>query len=167
MKKIIVAAGCFWGVEHYYKRLKGIMNTRVGYTDGPTENPTYKDVCDNSGHVEAVWIEYDEEVISLEKICEHFFRIVDPTQRNRQGHDFGVQYRNGFFLFTKEDEDRVLTFIEGVRKNYAKPLSTFVKQASEFYDAETYHQHYLEKNPSGYCHVNMSLAKKEELKSGE
>jgi len=167
MKKIIVAAGCFWGVEHYYKRLKGVLKTRVGYTDGPTERPTYAEVCDNSGHVEAVEIEFDEQVISIQKICEHFFRIADPTQRNRQGHDFGVQYRNGFFTYSQDDEQAIMSYIDSVKSNYKKPLTTFCKPATPFYDAETYHQNYLEKNPSGYCHVNMSLAKIEELKSGE
>lgn len=164
MKKIIIAAGCFWGVEHYYKRLKGIVNTVVGYTDGPTASPTYKEVCDNSGHVEAVLIEYDETIISLQKICEHFFRITDPTQHNRQGHDFGVQYRNGFFPFDESDKLVIEQYIESVKNNYSKPLWTFVKPASDFYDAEKDHQDYLEHNPSGYCHINMSLAKKDELK---
>lgn len=164
MKKIIIAGGCFWGVEHYYQRLKGVVNTEVGYTDGVKENPTYEEVCANSGHVEAVYIEYLEEVIPLEKICEHFFRIVDPTQWNRQGHDIGKQYRNGFFYFDEQDKTDIESYIDKIKNRYHKPLQTFVEKAKPFFPAETYHQDYLIKNPSGYCHVNMSLAKSDELK---
>jgi len=164
MKKIIIAGGCFWGVEHYYKRLKGVINTEVGYTDGEKMNPAYEEVCADSGHVEAVYIEYNEEQISLEKICEHFFRIVDPTQWNRQGHDLGKQYRNGFFYFDEKDQSKIEKYLEKIKNRYHKPLQTFVLNARPFYNAETYHQDYLDKNPSGYCHVNMSLAKPDELK---
>ena len=164
MKKIIVCGGCFWGVEHYYKQLRGVINTEVGYTDGKSENPTYEEVCENSGHVEAVYIEYQEEIISLTQILDHFFRIVDPTQWNRQSHDIGKQYRNGFFFFTSKDQEFIGNYIEKMKINYHKPLQTFLLPAGPFYPAETMHQDYLDKNPSGYCHVNMGLARKEELK---
>lgn len=164
MKQIIIAGGCFWGVEHYYSRLKGVTLTKVGYTDGEKENPSYQDVCNNSGHVEAVYVEYNEEIISLSKILEHFFRIVDPTQWNRQGHDIGKQYRNGFFYFTEKDKIQIQALLKEIQHRYKKPLHTFLLPAKPFYDAEEYHQKYLVKNPTGYCHVNMSLAKAEELK---
>jgi len=164
MKKIILAGGCFWGVEHYYSRLKGITYTQVGYTDGPTKNPTYQDVCTDSGHVEAVLLHYDESVISLLKVLDHFFRIIDPTQFNKQGHDVGVQYRNAIFYFDQEDEAVIFDFLKQQQPHYKKPIKTYVKEANPFYPAEDYHQHYLVKNPSGYCHVNMHLAKAEELK---
>ena len=98
MKKIILAGGCFWGVEAYFKRLKGVLSTRVGYTDGFTMNPTYEEVCaQNTNHVEACEIYYDEQVISLERLLEHLFKIIDPTSLNKQGGDVGVQYRTGIY----------------------------------------------------------------------
>ncbi|MBN2504114.1 MAG: peptide-methionine (S)-S-oxide reductase MsrA [Bacilli bacterium] len=164
MKKIILAGGCFWGVEAYYKRLAGIVNTVVGYTDGETENPSYEAVCHASGHAEAVYIEYAEEKISLDKVLEHFFRIIDPTQSNRQGNDIGVQYRSGIYVFDQTDYDQALSFIETLQANYSRPIQTKVKFAKPFYPAEDYHQDYLDKNPGGYCHVNMHVAKQSELK---
>ncbi|MCK7488501.1 MAG: peptide-methionine (S)-S-oxide reductase MsrA [Bacillus subtilis] len=164
MKKIILAGGCFWGVERYYQRLKGVVDTEVGYTDGPTPNPSYRDVCNASGHVEAVVVHYDETILPLAKILEHFFRIVDPTQYNKQGHDIGVQYRNAVFFYDAADEAAIHQFLSEAQKNYKKKIHTYVKAATPFFNAEDYHQDYLVKNPSGYCHVNMHLAKPEELK---
>lgn len=164
MKKIIVAGGCFWGVEHYYKRLKGILDTTVGYIDGIKENPSYEEVCQSSGHAEAVLIQYDESVISLEKIVEHFFRIVNPTELNFQSHDMGIQYRNGFYVFNEEDKKIIKELIEKEQGRYKNKIVTFVKDVAPFYDAEKYHQDYLDKHPLGYCHINMAKAKPEELK---
>lgn len=164
MKQIIIAGGCFWGVERYYQQLRGVISTRVGYTDGEKENPSYREVCDSSGHVEAVKIVYDESLITLSQLMEHFFRIVDPTQRNRQGHDMGVQYRNGVFVNNKEDQRIVQAILAEKAKEYSRPLATFVKEETPFYDAEEYHQDYLIKNPGGYCHINMALLRPEEKK---
>jgi peptide-methionine (S)-S-oxide reductase len=164
MKKIILAGGCFWGVERYYQRLKGVLDTEVGYTDGPTPTPTYRDVCNASGHVEAVLLTYDETVLPLPKVLEHFYRIIDPTQYNRQGHDIGIQYRNAVFYFDEADVPVIERFLSEAQTRYAKKIRTYVKSANPFYNAEDYHQDYLVKNPSGYCHVDMSLAKPEELK---
>ncbi|MGD9909356.1 MAG: peptide-methionine (S)-S-oxide reductase MsrA [Candidatus Izemoplasmatales bacterium] len=164
MKKLIIAGGCFWGVEHYYKRLKGTLVTEVGYTDGVKVNPTYQEVCASSGHVEAVYLEYDETVLPLEKVVEHFFRIVDPTQYNRQGHDLGVQYRNGFYYFDEADKSVIEAWIAKEQQKHHKKVVTYVKKAMPFYNAEEYHQDYLDKVPNGYCHINMHLAKPEELK---
>jgi len=164
MKKIILAGGCFWGVERYYQRLKGVLDTEVGYTDGPTKTPSYRDVCNSSGHVEAVLLTYDETVLPLEKVLEHFYRIIDPTQYNRQGHDIGIQYRNAVFYLDEADRPVIDAFLADAQKRYAKKIRTYVKEANPFFNAEDYHQDYLVKNPSGYCHVDMSLAKPEELK---
>jgi methionine-S-sulfoxide reductase len=166
MKKIIIAGGCFWGVEAYYKRLKGIYATTAGYTDGPDQKPNYEQVCRSSGHVEAVEIEYDENMISLEKIVEHFLRIVDPTEINRQGNDIGIQYRSGIYVFTEAEIKTVTSLLESHQKDYSRKIQTVVKLARPFYPAEEYHQDYLDKNPQGYCHINLHLAKKEELKEG-
>lgn len=164
MKEIIVAGGCFWGVEHYYQQLRGIEKTQVGYTDGEGANPTYQEVCADSGHAEAVYLWYDETAIPLGKILEHFFRIVDPTEKNKQGHDVGVQYRNGIYVVDAEDLDTVKAYVAAQQSRYRKPIQTIVKLASAFYDAEEYHQKYLDKHPGGYCHVNMGLIRPEERK---
>ena len=161
MKKIILAGGCFWGIEAYFQRVKGITKTVVGYIDGLSENPTYNDVCDGSGHAEAVYMEYDENIINFEKVLKHFFRIIDPTQINRQGNDLGVQYRSGIYYYDEEDSVEALSFIEGLKKVYKKPIQTRVLMASKFYEAEAYHQKYLDRNPNGYCHINLNLLKEE------
>jgi len=165
MKKIVVAGGCFWGVEEYYRRLKGIETTKVGYGQGITENPSYQEVCTGkTKHAEVVEISYDENIISLNKILEHLFRIIDPTLLNRQGHDIGTQYRVGVYYEDPNDEVTILDYIKSRQSDYSKPIVLEVHQMGIFYDAETYHQKYLIKNPGGYCHVNMGLIKAEELK---
>lgn len=164
MKKIILAGGCFWGVQAYFQRLKGVIHTEVGYIDGEGVNPTYQDVCRNSGHAEACVVEYDEQIIPLVKILEHFFRIIDPTQRNRQAHDIGIQYRSAIFIVDSNDRNAVESYLDSIRNQYNKPIQTYVKDAGPFYPAEMYHQDYLEKNPSGYCHVNLQLAQPDEIK---
>ncbi|XMB72540.1 peptide-methionine (S)-S-oxide reductase MsrA [Mycoplasmatota bacterium WC30] len=161
MKKITLAGGCFWGIEAYFSKVKGISNTKTGYIDGYGLNPNYQDVCDGSGHAEAVYIEYDETVITLNKVLKHFFRIVDPTQINRQGNDIGIQYRSGIYYYDDHDKQIIDTFIENIKQDYNKPIQTKVLKATNFYDAEEYHQKYLEKNPSGYCHINLNLLKEE------
>ncbi len=163
MKKIIVAGGCFWGVEAYYERVKGITKSLVGYTDGEGKNPTYQEVCASSGHVESVLLEYDENIIDLRRILDHFFNIVDPTLLNRQGHDIGVQYRTALFYFSDEDKDFIKNYFDEIKKNYKKPILTEIKPAGVFWPAEEYHQKYLDKNPNGYCHVDLDSVNKIEI----
>ncbi|HAX72162.1 MAG TPA: peptide-methionine (S)-S-oxide reductase [Firmicutes bacterium] len=166
MKKIILAGGCFWGVEAYFKRIKGIGETRVGYTDGSTINPTYKEVCTGSTHhVEACELFYDESVISLEKILHHLFQIIDPTSLNKQGGDVGTQYRTGVYYEDEADFTVIKHYIEQAQAQYDQPIVVEVKPATTFYDAETYHQDYLTKNPSGYCHVNLYRIPEADLKA--
>ncbi len=164
MKTIIFAGGCFWGVEAYFKRLNGVMETTVGYIDGYTENPTYKEVCDGSGHAEAVRIAYDEAKISLETLLDHFFRIVNPTEKDRQGPDIGRQYRNGIFLLSPSDMEKTQNYVNILKDKYIDPIQTIVKMAPVFYEAEAYHQDYLDKVPGGYCHINLNLASNSEMK---
>lgn len=165
MNKIVIAGGCFWGVEEYYRRLKGVHGSRVGYTQGIKETPTYQEVCSGeTNHAEVAEIEYDENVISLEKILEHLFRIVDPTSLNKQGGDIGTQYRVGVYPRTEDEIQRVLNYYDLRQKDYSKPLVMECELLRDFYDAEEYHQKYLIKNPSGYCHVNMRLIKDDEKK---
>lgn len=164
MKEIIVAGGCFWGVEAYYSRLKGIIATEVGYIDGDKADPSYQEVCQGSGHAEAVRIHFDEQVISLIQICDHFLRIVDPTQRNRQGPDIGRQYRNAIYCESESDLREATQYFQMRQADFSRPIRTEIKQILPFYPAETYHQDYLTKNPGGYCHISLNQAKKEELK---
>ncbi|MFZ9781912.1 MAG: peptide-methionine (S)-S-oxide reductase MsrA [Bacilli bacterium] len=165
MKTIYLAGGCFWGVEAYYKKLKGVVDTQVGYANGNYPNPTYEEVCDEKAtHAEAVKVVYDAKVISLEKLLDHLFRIIDPTSVNKQGHDEGVQYRTGVYFETVEDEKVAKAYVARRQPEYKKPIAVEIQSLRGFYDAETYHQDYLDKNPFGYCHVNFAVLKKEEMK---
>ncbi len=155
MKSIILAGGCFWGVEAYFRLADGVMHTRVGYIDGRSEAPTYEEVCKGSGHAEAVYIEYDETMTDLYKILDHYFNIVDPTLINRQGPDIGVQYRSGIYNVDLADRKRLNQYLEAKQHKYQRPLQLTLKNEEPFYLAEEKHQNYLAKNPNGYCHVNL------------
>ena len=157
MSKIIyLAGGCFWGVQAYMKKLPGILETEVGYANGKTECPSYEEVCKNdTGHAETVKIVYDAEILPLGILLKAFFKVVDPTQLNEQGGDKGTQYRNGVFYVDKEDIPTIEEMIETMKNRCDKPIVTEVKELENFYTAEEYHQNYLEKNPSGYCHINL------------
>lgn len=165
MKEITFAGGCFWGVEAYFKQLKGVIDTSVGYANGNKENPSYREVCDGvATHAEAVYIKYEEKEISLNQLFEHFFRIIDPTTMNRQGHDIGVQYRSGIYYHDFMTRDFALEYIAAEQKNYQKKIVVSVEPLKNYYLAENYHQDYLDKNPGGYCHVDLNLAKEDEKK---
>lgn len=165
IKEIVIAGGCFWGVEEYYRRLKGIVFTKVGYAQGITLHPTYEQVLTgNTQHVEACFIEYDDTQISLEMILDHFFRIVDPFSLNRQGGDFGTQYRTGIYYENEEDQAIVMNYIENKQKNYKDKIVVEAERLRVFYDAEEYHQQYLQKHPRGYCHIDFTKMKESEKK---
>lgn len=158
-KNIYLAGGCFWGLEAYMKKIDGIISTKVGYANGNTENPTYHDVChDNTGHAETVEIEYDEKIIDLRKILKYYFRVIDPTALNRQGNDVGNQYRTGIYYENEEDKEIIKEELLILQENYEKKIVVEVEPLNKFYEAEEYHQDYLTKNPSGYCHIDISLA---------
>ena len=157
MKKIILAGGCFWGIQAYYDKVKGVLETETGYIDGDFPNPTYEQVCNGSNHAEAVRISYNESLVTLNHLLDHFFQIIDPTTINRQGNDIGRQYRTGIFYIDEEDNSIIDAYINKIKAKYQKPIRTEVKKASEFYLAETYHQKYLKKNPCGYCHIDLDL----------
>lgn len=167
MKTIYLAGGCFWGMEAYFSRLKGVVSTTVGYIDGPTPHPSYREVCGNSGHAEALFLTYDETVLGLAGVLSHFARIVDLTQENRQGHDVGIQYRNGVYFTDSADEPVIRAFLDRKAESLGRPLPTLLKPAPAFWPAEEYHQAYLDKNPGGYCHVNLGLLRPEERKKQE
>lgn len=158
MREIYLAGGCFWGVEEYYSRLEGIVETNVGYANGHKENPSYRQVCTGStGHVETTYIKYDESIISLETILTKFFRIIDPTLLNRQGGDIGNQYRTGIYYTDSKDLSIIDKILEEEKKKYDSPIVTEILPLTVYYEAEDYHQKYLKKNPGGYCHIDMSL----------
>jgi len=164
-REIILAGGCFWGVEGYFKQLNGVIDTEVGYTDGSTEMPNYRDLCQGRiDHVEACRIIHDETVLSLRSILEHLFRFIDPTSLNKQGGDIGTQYRTGVYFIDEFDKAIIEAFISEEQKKYSRPIVVDVKPQTVFYPAEEYHQDYLDKNPSGYCHVDFGLIKPDERK---
>jgi len=156
MAKAIFAAGCFWGVEATFRQLPGVVSTRVGYTGGDFPDPTYKDVCtDRTGHAEAVEVEYDPTKLSYEKLLETFWENHDPTQLNRQGPDWGTQYRSAIFFTTPEQEAEAKASKAALEKSrrYSKPIATQIVPASTFFQAEDYHQQYLEKRGLASCHI--------------
>lgn len=165
MKEIVVAGGCFWGVEEYFRRIIGIEATAVGYAQGHKLNTTYEEVCSQStNHTEVVWLKYDETQISLIDICNYLFRIIDPTSLNKQGNDIGTQYRVGIYPKDEIDVPIVQAYLEAKQKEYRKPLVVEVEMLKNFQIAEDYHQLYLQNNPMGYCHVNMNTLKNKEMK---
>jgi peptide-methionine (S)-S-oxide reductase len=156
MAKATFAAGCFWGVEATFRQLPGVSSTHVGYTGGSTSNPTYKDVCtDRTGHAEAVEVEYDPATLSYEKLLEIFWENHDPTQLNRQGPDYGSQYRSGIFFHTPEQEAEAKASKEKLEQahRYSRPIVTQIIPATTFFEAEDYHQQYLEKRGLASCHI--------------
>ncbi|WP_346887306.1 peptide-methionine (S)-S-oxide reductase MsrA [Clostridium sp. UBA1056] len=156
MKRIVLGGGCFWGVEEFFSRINGVMNTEVGYANGRTENPTYEDVCyGNTYFAEVCLIDYDENIISLEEILNKFWSIIDPTTLNRQGNDIGSQYRTGIYYVDKVDEEIIIKSVDNLQKNYIKKIATEIKPLENYYKAEEYHQRYLKKNPNGYCHIHL------------
>ncbi len=157
-KTIYLAGGCFWGVDAYYYKMKGIVSTETGYANGSVENPTYEDVCRGStGFAEVVKVVYDDAVISLDDVLIHYFRIVDPTSVNRQGADFGEQYRTGIYYVDDDDVDCIGKRLRRTQDFYKKKIVVEVKKLENYYTAEDYHQKYLQYNTRGYCHVNLSL----------
>ena len=146
------AAGCFWGVEAEFRRADGVLGTRVGYTGGHTERPTYRQVCGRrTGHAEAVEVEFDPDQISYDKLLDIFFGIHDPTQLNRQGPDIGDQYRTAIFVHDDEQAAQAAAAKEAHAKDFARPIVTEITPAPVFYPAEDYHQRYLEKRGMASC----------------
>ena len=155
-KKIIFGGGCFWGVQKYFDKVKGVVKTSVGYANGKTQKPTYEQVCkENTGHVEVCNVEYDPNFTKLKYLLEHFTIICDTTTLNKQGNDLGVQYRSGVYYHDDSDKNEILEFFEAYKRiNSAKPFVTEILPVQNFWNAEEYHQEYLDRNPAGYCHIN-------------
>lgn len=157
LREIWLAGGCFWGLQAYLDKLSGVVYTNVGYANGHTENPSYEQVCyHNTGHAEAVYVQYDPQRMDLTTLLGYFFKVVDPTSINRQGNDVGSQYRSGIFYKDLADQAIIDQAIAQEQKRYSQRIVTEVLPLRNYYVAEEYHQQYLEKNPHGYCHINLS-----------
>ena len=159
MAKATFAAGCFWGVEATFRQLPGVTATRVGYTGGHFANPTYKDVCsDRTGHAEAVEADFDPAKVSYNDLLNVFWENHDPTQVNRQGPDWGSQYRSAIFFHSPDHQAQAQASKESLEKahRYSKPIATQIVPAVTFYPAEDYHQQYLEKRGLASCHISTS-----------
>ena len=148
-------AGCFWGVEAAFNRIPGVTETAVGYSNGHTENPTYKDVCtDETGHAEVVQVTYDPAKVTFAQLLDAFWAMHDPTQLNRQGPDFGKQYRTAIFFHTPEQEQEAKASVAALNASgkFKRPIVTEITRSGKFYRAEEYHQKYLDKRGAASCH---------------
>ncbi len=162
-KEIYLAGGCFWGTQKFFDRFDGVVETEVGYANGPTEAPDYQSVCAGSGHAETVRVVYDNEVISLSKLIEYYFLTIDPLSYHRQGMDMGIQYRTGIYYTDPEDRAVLEACYAAEQKKYKRKMEVELRPLDSFWPAEEYHQKYLDKNPGGYCHIPrrlMDLGKK-------
>ena len=157
-KEIYLAGGCFWGTEHFFKQIEGVTETEVGFANGHTAKPTYKEVyTDTTGYVETVHVKYNADVVDLEFLLQMFFKAIDPTSVNKQGHDVGTRYRSGIYYTDAEDLPTINKVYDEEQANYALPLAVEKLPLENFYTAEEYHQDYLDKNPTGYCHLPTAL----------
>ena len=149
-------AGCFWGIEAAFRRVPGVLDATVGYSGGRTENPSYQDVCtDTTGHAEVVQVTFDPEKLSYDQLLNVFWTIHDPTQVNRQGPDYGKQYRTAIFFHSPEQEEAAKKSKQALEASgkLRRPVATEITQAGPFWRAEEYHQRYLEKRGAASCHI--------------
>lgn len=154
VKEIYLAGGCFWGTEHYLKQIRGVVATEVGYANGDGVNPTYEEVyTDATGFVECVKVVYDPAILSLTKIIELYFHSIDPLSLNQQGNDVGTRYRTGIYYTDGDDRATIEGVYRSVERKMGEELVVELEPLHNFYSAEEYHQDYLDKNPSGYCHL--------------
>lgn len=154
METAIFASGCFWGTEYFFEKALGVISTQVGYIGGHKENPTYEEVCTGTtGHAEAVRVEYNPEKTDFETLAKLFFETHDPTHINRQGPDIGEQYRSEVFYLNSEQKKITLDLIKQLTDKGSK-IATKVSEASKFWSAEAYHEHYYaKKEGTPYCHI--------------
>ena len=157
-KDIYLAGGCFWGTEHYFKQIRGVISTEVGFANGHIDNPTYKQVkTQDTGFAETVHITYDPATVSLELLLKLYFKSIDPLSLNRQGEDEGTQYRTGIYYTCPEDLPTIEKVYAAQQAGYSQPLAVEKLPLQNFFTAEEYHQDYLDKNPGGYCHLPEAL----------
>ncbi|RMZ59134.1 peptide-methionine (R)-S-oxide reductase [Chryseobacterium nematophagum] len=158
VREVYFAGGCFWGTEHFFQQIRGVVGTEVGYANGNKENPTYEQVISHTtGFAETVKVKYDPEQVDLKLLIDLYFKTIDPTSLNKQGNDRGDQYRTGIYSTDKETEAIVKEEVQKLAKNYKKPILVETIPLKNFYKAEDYHQDYLDKNPGGYCHIEPGL----------
>lgn len=159
-KEIYLAGGCFWGTEHFMALIHGVTSTEAGYANSIVPNPTYKEVCTGkTDALETVKVTYNPDSVTLGFILDLFFKTIDPTSINRQGNDIGTQYATGVFYTDPGDSTIVNASLRKLQEQYSHPLAIKSGLLKNFYPAEDYHQDYLEKNPGGYCHINLALFK--------
>ena len=158
IREIYLAGGCFWGTEAFMQRINGVIDAQSGYANGSTENPSYQDVCSGSGHAEVVKVTYDANKISLETLLDYYFKVIDPISINQQGEDKGIQYRTGIYYSNLADKDVVTQALNSLQAQYNQPLAVENKPLEHYFPAEEYHQDYLDKNPNGYCHIDLEQA---------
>jgi peptide methionine sulfoxide reductase msrA/msrB len=151
----ILAAGCFWGVQYYFDQVPGVVETKVGYIGGHTENPTYEQVCTHeTGHAEATKIVYDPQKITYKTLLKQFFRMHNPTQLNRQGPDVGDSYRSAVFYLNDQQKNEAKALIGELNKNeFSGKIVTSLEKAATFWPAEDYHQKFTQKTGRGMCHI--------------
>jgi peptide methionine sulfoxide reductase msrA/msrB len=155
-KEIYLAGGCFWGTQKYFDQFDGVVKTEVGYANGPTDSTTYGEVCSSSGHAETVHVIYDPKKITLVKLLDYYFLVIDPTSVNRQGNDSGIQYRTGIYYTDEADLPAIQKVFDAQTQKVGEKLAVELLPLTNFCLAEDYHQNYLDKNPGGYCHIPKS-----------
>ena len=157
-QEIYLAGGCFWGAQHYFDCLDGVLETEVGYANGRTDAPSYEQVKhENTGHAETVRVVFDDARLPLPVLLEQYFKIIDPTSVDKQGGDAGHQYRTGIYYLDPRQKPVIQTALAALQARYDRPLAVECRPLENFYTAEEYHQKYLDKNPGGYCHVPAAL----------
>ena len=157
-KKIYFAGGCFWGTDHLFSLVDGVVKTTAVYANSKVPYPSYEEVCTGrTGAAETVEVEYDDTKVGLTDLLSIYFRSIDPITLNRQGNDIGTQYRTGIFYTDAADLPAIEAFVAAVQRRHKEPLAVEVGPLVNFYPAELYHQEYLYKNPQGYCHVDPAL----------
>lgn len=158
LKHIYLAGGCFWGTEHFFKQIDGVVETEVGFANGQTDNPTYEQVyTDTTGYAETVHVVYDPNKVSLDFLLRMFFVAIDPTSLNKQGHDEGTRYRTGIYYTDSEDLPTIEEVYTEEQGKYTQPLVVEKQALQNFYPADEYHQDYLDKHPNGYRHLPKAL----------
>lgn len=157
-KDIFLAGGCFWGTEHYFKQIEGVLNTEVGFANGNTDDPTYQEVyTDTTGYAETVRVQYDDAVADLTFLLQMFFKAIDPISLNKQGHDEGTRYRTGVYYTMEEDLPVIRKVFDEEQKKLDQLIVVEVEPLRNFYPADESHQDYLDKHPDGYCHLPFEL----------
>ncbi len=156
VKTIYLAGGCFWGMQKFFDQFDGVLRTEVGYANGPDTEPSYRDVCNSSGHAETVLIDYDPDEISLTELLNYYFMVIDPLSVNKQGNDRGIQYRTGIYYTEESQLPEIEAVYQAEEEKTGAKLAVELLPLENFFPAEEYHQKYLDKNPGGYCHIPSS-----------